>query len=412
MPDMLGEVLVARQPIVDANLEVVAYELLYRDVEGRAPSTDPEGMRATASVLVDGLLALGRDVVTDGEDAFVNLPRQLLETRILLDIPPRGIVFELLDDIDDSADLRTAIADHQAEGFRFALDKVVPDDPRLSLSDVVDVIKVDVDATGPDPALRFIRELAGVGFGIVAEKVEDPVLFDRVIGAGASMVQGFFFTRPRAVRALRPVGLAPTHLQLLQALTKEEVDLRQVERLIRTDLTLSDRFLRLVQLAAGWRPVESIHHGLVLLGQRAVHRWVTLLVMSAVTADAPAELMTVASVRGRYCEELERRRGGHRRLDAFALGMFSVLGPDGVVADNVLEELPLGPDIKAALRGEPGGFRDLIDIQLAAEQADWETLVAAGRRIGVEPRALAAAHIDALRWATEVKASQSGVGAG
>lgn len=399
---MLGEVLVARQPLVDANLEVVGYELLYRDELGQAPDIGGGGVRATARVIIDGLLGLGGTVIGPGEDAYINVPADLLISDMLIDLPPSGLVLELIDDAEDTDELRDTIKRHREAGFRIALDDLAPGDPRRSLVDLVDFVKVDVQRSG-DQALPLIRQLAEQGHTVVAEKVEDPLEFDRVIVAGAKLVQGFFFTRPRAVRSMRPTSLGAGHLELLDAIARDEVDFDEVERLIRSDMTLTDRFLRLVDIAAGWRSVESVRHGLVLLGQRAVHRWVTLLVMSAATENAPSELLTVASVRARYCEVLAELRGEHR-LEAFSVGMFSVLGEDGVLNEETLASLPLTPEGRDALQGTPGPLRDLVDLQLAAEAGDWDELVALGRRLGIEPRQLAAAHVEALSWSTALKA--------
>lgn len=400
---MLGEVLVARQPIVDAHLEVVGYELLYRDELGVAPDIGGDGVRATARIIVDGLLGLGGTVVGPGEDAYINVPSELLLSDALIDLPPTGLVLELVEDARDTPELRATIQRHRAAGFRVALDDLVPGDPRRSLADAVDFVKVDVLASGSE-ALPMIRELTRAGCAVVAEKVEDPMQFDQVIAAGASLVQGFFFTRPRAVRSMRPTALRAGHLQLLDAIAHDEVDFDLVEGLIRSDMTLTDRFLRLVDIAAGWRQVESVRHGLVMLGQRAVHRWVTLLVMSAATEDAPSELLTVATVRARYCEVLAELQGSQHRLEAFSVGMFSVLGDGGILGHELLASLPLTPDAHDALKGTPGPLRDLIELQLAAEMADWDKLVALGRKMGLEPRQLAAAHVDALGWASALKA--------
>jgi c-di-GMP-related signal transduction protein len=402
---VLGEVLVARQPIVDRQLEVVGYELLYRDERGLAPVGEGAGVRATATVLVDGLLALGREICTDGDDAFVNVPGSMLRAGMLLDLPRAGLVLELLESIDDTPENRTAIQRHLDAGFRLALDDVVPDDPRIGLIDLVHLVKVDVLAVGLPAAVAFIRALTDRGVAVVAEKVETPEIFDAVAAAGAQLIQGFFFTQPRAVRAVRPLGLAANHLQLLQLLAKEDIDLDAVEDLIRSDLTLSDRFLRLVSVAGGWHEIRSIHHGLLMLGHRRVQRWINLLVMSAITSNAPAELLTTASVRARYCEELQALRTDTGGLDAFALGMFSVLGSSGVVPDEVLAELPLGEEIRFALSGGPGVYRDLIGMCLAAEQADWDALVTTARGLGIDPRSLARAHVEALRWATQMSAA-------
>lgn len=404
LSDVLGEVLVARQPIVDPNFEVVGYELLYRGADGVAPE-EGRGAEATATVLVDGVLGLGREVVSEGEDAYVNVPGVLLLAGTLLDVPSSGLVLEVGADIEDAPDVRAAIAAHRAAGHRVALDNVVPGDARLPLIEHVDLVKVDLLAAPRPAALALIRDLAAAEVRVVAEKVEDPETFDRVVGAGADLVQGFFFTRPRAVRAVRPVGLPPELLGMLAEVTGPDLDLDLdlVDRLIRSDLTLTDRFLRLVTLHAGWRTVESVRHGLVLLGQRAVRRWLALVVMAAVTHDAPPELLTTASVRARYCEMLEQRRGTGRRLEAFSLGMFSVLGADGLVPSEMLAVLPLSDDVRAALSGARGPLRDLLELQFAAEAADWESLVVLGRSLGLTPGELAAAHVEALRWSSGIR---------
>ncbi|GGI08046.1 EAL and HDOD domain-containing protein [Egicoccus halophilus] len=432
MHDLLGEVLISRQPILDAELAVVGYELLYHEAgadgrsstgadgrsstgaDGRSStgadgrsSTDTDGgdAHATARVLVDGVLAMGLHELTGGEDAWIEVPRSLLTSGALLDVPTLGLVFEVPDGHDEVEELGTALRRHRDAGFRVVLAGAGPDDPRRGLYGIVDAVKVV--AVGGDwrAVVGVVRELAADRHRVVVAGVEDPDGFDALVAAGAELVQGFFFTRPRAVRGIRPLGLAPGHLALLRALASDEVDLAEVERLIRADLTLSDRFLRLVHAACGWREIESIHHGLVLLGVRAVQRWVGLLLLSSTAREAPRELVAVASARARGCELLEELRGGHRRLEAFVLGMFSVLGPDGFLDAQALDALPVEGDVREALEHGSGPLRELLELQLASEKAEWERLVRGGRLLGLGPRQLARAHTDALTWSATVKAA-------
>jgi len=88
-----------------------------------------------------------------------------------------------------------------------------------------------------------------------------------------------------------------------------------------------------------------------------------------------------------------------------ALGMYSVLGPDGRVPPIILAEIPSRAAARAALLGDEGELRDLIDVSPAAERADRDVLVATGSRLGPDPRELAAAHVEALRWATLMRAA-------
>ncbi len=401
--DLLGEVLIARQPILDPQLAVIGYELLYRDASGAAPAHPEDAVRETATILIDGVLGLGRELIADGDLAFINVPTPLLRDGCLLDLPSEGLVLELVDDTRELTGLREAIEAHRRAGFRVALDGVVPGDPRGGLVDAVDLIKVDVLGSGGAAGIQLIHDLAQRGVEVVAEKVEEPAEFDRVIGAGAAYVQGFFFTRPRAVRSTRPLGLSAVHFELLRACSQEEVDLDELDGLIRSDLTLADRFLSVISSAsARWGELTSVRQGLLMLGSRAVHRWVRLLILSSIVRDQHPELMTLASVRGRYCEALEQRYGTGRGLEAFAAGMFSVLGRDAVLEESVLAQLPVADDVRAALAGHHNHFRVLLDIQLAAERADWLELVRLGAQLGFSNSALAAAHVDALTWAKQL----------
>lgn len=73
----MNNAFVGRQPILDRQLEIFAYELLFRSGEGvRGPMAD--GDRATASVLLSTLTDIGLDRVVSGKMAFVNITRNLL----------------------------------------------------------------------------------------------------------------------------------------------------------------------------------------------------------------------------------------------------------------------------------------------------------------------------------------------
>lgn len=407
---LLGEVLIARQPILDTSLAVVAYELLHRDIADRAPADPAASARATASVLIDGVLGLRASLVADDEDAHVNVPIDAFELGTLLDLPPEGLVLELPPVADEVAPSRQALRLHREAGFRVLLDNVVPGDPRLELVDSVDLVKVDLVGSGRSPGLDLIRELRSAHVTVVAGRVESPALFDRTIAAGASLVQGFFFTRPRTVRAIRPIGLSPTHLGLLQACAAEPFDLDEVEALIRQDMTLADRFLRLVrQPGMRWRNVESIRDGLLLLGDRAVRRWVRLLVLSLSVRDSHPEVAILSAVRARHCEALQEAIGAPRSLEAFTVGMFSGLGQDGILPAEVRAELPISENVDAALAGTPGPLRSLLDIALAAEQADWGAVVSRGVALGLSPAELARIQVDALAWARRITAAMDPV---
>jgi c-di-GMP phosphodiesterase len=392
---VLGELLLARQPVLDAGLQVVAYEVLHRPV-AVAPGTHPRS--AATSLVVDSLLAVGRQELTGGADLWVEVPTELLRSQALVDLPSDGITLGVPVDAVPDAALRRALEAHRAAGYGLVLDGVSGADPRLELLDVVDHVRVPLAGAGHDGTLPLIGELVARGTSVVATSIGSVRQFERAVAIGADRFQGSFWIGPSELRPRRALRFAPGHLELLTALSQAEVDLRAVEALIRSDITLTDRFLRLIRRVVGYRRVASIHDGLVLLGVRAVQRWVSLLTLGRLADDAPAELVTLASARARGCELLEELRGGSRRLEAFTVGMFSVLGDDGRLTREVLDALPLSGDVRAALEDGSGPLRILLDLELATERAAWSLAERTGWSVGITPEQLARAQAAALSW--------------
>ncbi|MFA9430921.1 EAL and HDOD domain-containing protein [Egicoccus sp. AB-alg2] len=398
MSNLLGQVLVARQQIVDARFRAVGYELLHRPVPDVASGAPPlDGRAATARVIVNGLLALGRGALTGGLEAWINIPPSMFLAGDLHALPSDGVTLEVLEESADDPAFRQALTQHREAGFRLALDDLVPDDPRLGLVDLVDVAKVDLLAAPLDDALALVAQLSP-RCTVLAEKVEDAEVARRALAAGATLLQGFHVTRPEVLGAVRPLGLPAAHLRLLRALADEEVDLGRVADLVRSDVMLADRFLRLVRREVGWRPLSGVQDGLLFLGQRAVRRWVSLLVLAATVQDDTADLVARAAGRARFCECLAETAGTPAAFDAFVLGLFSVLGPDGRVAPTVIAELPLEPAVQTALVTGEGPLRPLLDLAMTAEQAAWDPLLLAGAAHGFSGEQLARASLEGLRF--------------
>lgn len=89
---------IARQPIFDRNLDVYAYELLFRVEEGAKSFYGISSEMATASVLV-GLFENEVERIVDDKYAFVNFDANLIKSNTIELIRPNKLVIELLEDV-------------------------------------------------------------------------------------------------------------------------------------------------------------------------------------------------------------------------------------------------------------------------------------------------------------------------
>lgn len=395
------DVLVGRQAILDYKGRTVAYELLYRSiVGGQVLDSD----MASASVLVDGVLGLGLQQLTEGRPAYVNVPESLLVAGHLLDLDLSHLVVEVLEDTCDTPAVRDALRRLRARGFRLALDDVVAADPRLGLLPYVDVAKIDVLATSRSERDDLVRACRDHAVTVLFEKIETQDVAEEAAGHGVELLQGFFFARPQLVRGRDVRAMDGQRARLLIEANRPEPDLAVIEQLIRGDLYLAERFLGLVNAAAfGWRrPIETVRHALVLMGQESVRKWLALVVLAAAASGKPSELVVMASARARFLEELADASGmPGRMLDLFAAGMFSVMD---AVLDRPLAEavasLPVADDVRAGIVARNNRIGRLLDLAEAFERGEWERTGCLASQLGLSVEVAAAAWGEAMRWST------------
>jgi c-di-GMP phosphodiesterase len=398
-------VLVARQPILDTRLEVAGYELLFRTA-GAGPGTAAlvtDADRATSEVVVDAIGELGLDRLVGGRDAYVNVSRELLLAVRPLPLPPERIVLELLEDQDVDDDLVGVARELTRDGFTLALDDFVyrPDlEPLLGLARVV---KVDVLALGHDGTLEQLERLRGRGLRLVAEKVETHEEFAFCRQAGFDLFQGYFFSRPELVRGRGVPAARLGAVATLAALQQAGDDFDRLEEVISRDVGLSYKVLRYANSAfVGARaPVGTVRAALVRLGARTVQQWATMLSLASIP-DRPPELTTTGLLRAQTCRLLAGDDDRELADRCFTTGLFSVLDALlGVAMEDVLEMLPLDPQVAGALLHHRGPEGEALAAVLAFERGEPATGPAAGHDV----RAVSAAYGEALGWTQDVAAS-------
>jgi c-di-GMP phosphodiesterase len=391
----MPEVFVARQPILNRDLQVAGYELLFR---GEGASTalvaDPEG--ATASVVLNSFTEIGLERIVGPNPVWVNVTREFVLSGLAATLPPGVIGLEILEDELLDERFVHALIDLKRQGYRLALDDFEYSVSAERLLPLVDVVKLDVVAMGRERLSGEVDRLKPFGVTVLAEKVESHEDHAYCAALGCELFQGFFFCRPELLRHRGIVANRASVLEVVAALQDPTVQLVRVERMIARDVGLSFRLLRYINSAFfGLRfEISSIRQALALLGVENLRRWATLTVLASIDGKPP-ELTVTALIRARFCERAGEQLSGPRPGELFTLGLFSVI--DGLMdapIEEVVALIPFPVDMREALISRTGEKGALLECVTALEVGDFD-------RAQTLVRGAGDLYLEALMWANQ-----------
>lgn len=394
----MGKVFVGRQPIYDRNMKVFAYEILFRSgLEGGARITD--GDEATSQVLLNTFLEIGVERIAGDCPAFFNLTRDLLLNQDL-ELPKAQVVLEVLENIEIDPIFVKAVERLHKMGYRIALDDFAFEPHWEPLLRLAHVIKVEIPALDWDAAPALLAGLRQYKAKLLAEKVETQEEYEKLHKMGFDLFQGYFFCKPRVIEGRSLSSNRLSVLQLMAKLNQSNVEVAEVERMIRQDPSLSFKLLKYLNSPFfGLRiRVESIRQAITLLGIKTLRTWVTLLAMSGIQ-DKPQELMKNALQRAHLCETLAKAVRLPDEERYFTTGLLSVL--DALMdlpMVEVLNQLPLSDEVKVALLEQTGALGEALGLALACERGDFESVSQfRGRDLPVDKLFL-----EAMFWADQM----------
>ena len=391
----------ARQPVYDASMAVVAYELLYRASPASQSAQIGDPGRATLEVITSAL-EIGLDRLAGGLPAHINFPEELLLKVPDLPLQARRVVIEVLEDVRVSPQLLKGIGTLRARGHRIALDDYSPQNSDPRLLEVADIVKLEITHPPADELARLVRQLKPSGLELIAVNVASREDFERCIALGFTGFQGDFLQQPETFSARRVPVSRMAALRLTASLQNVDYSLDDVERLLRQDVSLSYKVLRCINSSYYNLPrkIDSIRQAIVILGLDTLRQLCGLLCLQGLD-DRPPSLMMQAMTRGRMCEQLGKLAGAHDTGPFFITGLFSLLNALlGLPTRKVVEELPLTPAVAQALVAGEGPLGAALQCTRAYERGVWDRAVYSD----LAPHLIRAAYVDALFWAEQSRA--------
>ena len=109
---------------------------------------------------------------------------------------------------------------------------------------------------------------------------------------------------------------------------KEDCRFAELEKVIQRDVAISFKLMRYINSAFFRRvqEISTIKQAIVLLGEREIRRFVSLMALANLADGKPDELVRASIIRAKLCELLGRNNGsGADEAELFTLGLFSLI---------------------------------------------------------------------------------------
>ena len=283
----MQKIYLGRQPILDINSKVCAYEILYRNSYKKS---DIKGDRqASTSVITHILNRFGRKEVLGDRRAFVKVDEKFLLSDLIFSLPNQFFVFDLLDSIEMSERVIERIRKLYKKEYALAVNDIALNqdvmDRYREIFDYLSLVKIDFSQNLSYGLAYMILELKSHDIKIVATKIENSKSYNQARKVGCDWFQGYFFAEPTILETLI---YEPNQMDILRIynLLMDGTNLDDITVEFENHPEITVQLLQYISSGAFHfqKKISSIHHILTLVGRNEVAEWLMLMVYSKSTS--------------------------------------------------------------------------------------------------------------------------------
>lgn len=394
---------IARQPIMDRDQRLAAYELLYHQ-----DSTTLYNQRdaRVANAIIQFFNDLDSQKFLDGKDAFLTFTPNLLMQNVPRVFDEHKLVIQIEDNVLVHPVARMIIQRYKKQGYRLALIGFSFNNRYLEILPLIDILKVDFTdpqdtniATAVELARKFKKKIAAVN-------VNTPEAREKAIALSCDYFQGKSIADMVRSKVHRVDYLHSNFFRLMVAVTRDEPDLDEIARLVSMDVTLTFSLIKMVNSAyfALAHRVKDVKQALTILGLGQLRQWIYLLSFSP-DGGMSDEMIKSSFLRATFCDELSQCAAGFpvARSEVYLMGMFSVLDALlDVPMEDALKELPISDEVKEALLHRTGPCGELLSLCLSYESGDWGEVNRTAAALNISLDVIAQKYLEAVEYVTQI----------
>ncbi len=410
-----------RQPILDRNHNLVAFELLYRQEESEEAAHVTDDLSASANVIVNAYGKFGiHNVLGQQRRGFINADPGLIMSDIISLLPSKHVVLEVKEPTSITHEFLQRCKELKQKGYQFALDNVVAINRKIEqLLPMVSVVKVDILALNEEQLTKLVAELNRWPVLLLALKVESQEQETLCRQLGFQMFQGYYFAKHEVMSVKRAVPGKLALLRLLSLVMRNSSnydDIEEIEREFKYQPGLSYNLMRIVSSFSDGIPqkINSIKQAILLMERKQLQKWLQLLLYtSGHNEDSLSATLTQAAVtRGKLMEliaTIERPHDKNHHERAFMVGILSLLDELlGIDIHQIVDKLGISDEMSQALLARQGRLGKALKLVEANEKSDIASIQATLAELGfLNLDELTDLEAQAIGWASRMEIAET-----
>jgi len=405
---------IARQPILDCNKNMFAYELLYRDSNLTSEITNDR--HATVTVLSNVLNKFGVKNLLGNYKAFIKADRKFLTHEVVFTIPHEHFIFALQPSMILDEQLVERITQLHEMGYVLAINDTIFDKDVLNnFSEVLKYISyIKVDAKTPTKNLKVLQDY---NVKIIFTKVETHDMYERLLKYGCEYVQGYFFSKPKI---LQQEKFDPDNLKVIKLCNfiMDDNSIDEIVEEFQNNHAVSIQLLKFVNSGSFHfrHHLSSIRQILTLMGRTPLSQWLMLMVFSTSGSDSSEyqETPLVTLVKNRtnlmvaVSKQIIKDNSNDISSKVYLVGVLSLMDTlFSVDMKKILNELNIDDEIKVALLNGEGLLGEIYEFAKDLENFNIEKIEKFSNKYSIDMQVLEKLTFESIQSATNFEESKA-----
>lgn len=360
----MENVYIGRQPVLDSDSNLCAYEVLYRD--SNQESKIDSGRYASASVINAVLNKFGTRSLLGHRRAFVKVDEKFLMHDLIFSIPNEFFIFCILDSVEMNERVIERIEQLHAKEYKLAVNDIFLNKETFQKYKIVfnelSYIKVKIDSALSVGTKKMISEFQKNDIKVVATKIETSDEYELAKSIHCDWFQGYFFAEPKI---LQNAKYEPSQMRILKLynLLLQDTNIDELTTEFENAHEVTVQLLQFINSGAFHfrKRISSIHHILTLVGRMPLAQWLMLMIYSKSVSkeNQSSPLMLMVKYRTELMENIlkvvQPDVKSNMLGEAYFVGVLSLMDTAfGVELATILEDMHISKEVEDALLKEEG----------------------------------------------------------